>query len=358
MAEPKVAVAVPAKFQRFLERPGSYRKWLKMTVYGPPKSGKSYLTAGMPKRDGKPRLFLDSGERGIMMYVEPDDIVMTVGGPEDLVDVLEWGVNEVNQKGTISGIGVDGYSLFWKTRWDEVQKDSRLANRDKPRGQDYDWIKEPVRRLRALGFAAKCDFVLTAWHKTMVIEAQEGQPGMTAAPAPHEWDAADIEKTLPYLFDFAFKVEGELSPKGVPTGKHIITFRGGRVPLSVPADRLHLGKRWTFDERKRKTPREVWDEVIGWIEPFRAAGVEDQTIGMDEEARVAAVRGLSEELESEALGRIRRAIEDADSLPALKAAFEGTVTVLAMALSPAERTRVQGWVNERKAALGGNGAAA
>ena len=72
---------VPEKFKKFQTAAGVFRKFDKVLFWGPPKVGKSRGIFGFPG----PRLVIDVREGGCQMYAEPDDVILTMERPKDIV---------------------------------------------------------------------------------------------------------------------------------------------------------------------------------------------------------------------------------------------------------------------------------
>ena len=290
---------VPEKFKKFQTAAGVFRKFDKVLFWGPPKVGKSRGIFGFPG----PRLVIDVREGGCQMYAEPDDVILTMERPKDIVEAWEWGCSEA-KKGTFATLALDSGTGFWERTRDEGTEPITKAGKD-VRFQDWASIKKPSNKFLDLAMRVPANVVVTAWQKETVADESSG------AFKPKKVDLARIEGKFPYLFDYMFSLDQEDDALGRPTGKYQMTFIGGRVPPTVPAGSIYPGKTWAFPAKgsEVRTAKQVYDEVIGWLRPYKEAGGVPTLMGLDEEQYQKSWEELENSITDEAVGKVIRLLQ-------------------------------------------------
>ena len=111
------------------------------------------------------------------------------------------------------------------------------------------------------------------------------------------------------------------------------------------------GKIWKFDPKQAKTKEEVWDEVMGWLKPYKEQGGTPTIIGLDTEKAQDAERELQLELEDEMVGRVARVLAEVkDAADWARATLP--LQQMLLGVSKEVKAMAQKLVDQRKGELG------
>lgn len=322
------------RFVKNLRRAGVVRDFLKVLVSGESKAGKSYLAAGAPH----PILAIDTGEGGIEPYLREDlgDRALYADDPKEVVKIVQAFEPEFEQ-GIWKTLALDSYTVFWDEVVDWGRTELTKKGRDEAQFADWGWIKKDNKVLRKLLMGLQGNVVLTAWLKDLEMVRDENvAPGVKAKTEVRKVSKANVEKTIPYFFDFWFELGKGLDKEGHPNGIYTAEFCGGRIPSSIPVDLLYEGRTWTYDTRKegRKSSDQVWNELIGWTVPFRKTGAPCAWVGLDAEEGERVWQQARDEANDEAVGKIVTIMQGVKSLAEYPRVFEKSIAPLVIVLNP------------------------
>lgn len=339
-------VTVPPQFSKFVSLSGSFRKYIKVIAYGPGKVGKSRLLGGMPK----PIFAIDAGEGGIQQYLSEDagDVCMTITDPMTAAEAWEWACAQAKEKRAFESLALDSGSIFW-----ENVKDVGTGGRERVEVQEWGKIKKPSDRVLKAGMSVPANVGISAWVKELSVEQGAALPGINAKLQVKKVQLARLEFKYAYLFDLLYYLDQEEDKLGRQTGCYTLEFIGGRVPEAVPAEQLFSGRTWVFDPKKdgKKSPQEVYEEVVGWLRPFKEKGGVETLVGVELEDLARAWDELATSVADEAMGRIVRMLGEMKSAADYHAASQ-KLMMAALGLKPEQKTVVNEWTARRKAESG------
>lgn len=339
-----MSVIVPARFSKNVTAAGAFRQFDKVLGYGPGKVGKSRLGGGFPG----PIAAIDSGEGGIEVYLNKDrgDLALMITDPAATADAFEWLCEEA-RKGSFATIILDSGTLFWENVKDAGYE--QLGGKQ-AQYQDWNWIKKSSNKVLKAAMAVPANVYITAWEQNLVAE-QEDQKGMAPKMKIRKVERARIEGKFPYLFDYIFSLDQEEDTLGRQTGNFIITFIGGRIPPSVPTGELRPGREWKYSPQQPKTPQQVYEEVIGWLRPYKEQGGVPLLAGLDEEKVQKSWEELRDSVNNEVLGLVVKTLMKVTT----PAEFHQSTITLGPLVIKADaeiKPQVQELVNRKKRELG------
>lgn len=339
---------LPPKFRNLLTPPGTYRRGAKVAITGGPGGGKSFISASAPK----PLFVMDFGESGIQSYLQEGDTCVCVTNGAHYLELLDWACKNESKIGSVVG---DGGNLIWSNYMEEWTEELQT---DEIKGGQWKKVKGPWKIAHYRAMYATWNLIYTSHVKDVAYEQVAGAPGEAAKLVIKPQIAANMEKSLPYLFDFIFYTEVVLNAKNMPTSKHKVTMLKGRRPKSIPPAELHAGKAWTYDALK--PPDSVWDSLMGPIIKHWGNGAVDhlgvEVVGeADLAERSAQLRAMEEMSQNETLGRVLGIIQGATSLAGYREVFEKEVMPEVLQLSKDRQEQVKKAHEARKVALGAKG---
>ena len=285
------AITLPPGLQRLRSMPGVHRRGSKGIIFGPPKTGKSYWLAHLPK----PRLLLDFGEGGIQPYLDEDDLCLVVENNADCVKVMDF-VRE--NSGKLAAVGLDPITEAWADwldGWTE-ELDHEI------KGGDWRKVKPPWKKMMRMLMRAPFHTWFAAHHKDLEYSQVQEVPGAKPTLQIAPQDTAAVEKKLPYTVDMFLRTDTVNDNMNRPTSKHTIRFWGGRIPHALVGE-LVIGRTWEFDATKRPNPWEIVMEPL--LDKWNMKAVD--YIGISNPAGFEKVRKEIEEEGSDyVLGKIVR----------------------------------------------------
>jgi hypothetical protein len=344
-------VTVPKRFEKNVTEAGKFRKVNKVIAFGEEKSGKSRFASGFPGPLG----VVDTGEGGIQMYLDPKrDTCLTSTHPAECAEIIKWLCEEA-RKDSFRTLVVDSGTLFWDMTKEEAYE--KLGDK-RAEFQDWSWIKKPVNKALYELMRVPANVIITAWVNETRMEKEESTVrGKEAKTKIKKSNTADLERKYGYLFDLAFSMRRGVNDLLEPDGTYSIAFWGGRVPASIPSSMIYPGKRWEFDSLVVKSPGEIYEEVIGWMLPYKEAGGTMTLLGMDE-GDEGRVRGMWEDLvreaEDEKVGKVLRILAGMTSMDDYTRRAQTELGPIVSTLSKDQMVVVQKFIDQRKAELKGD----
>jgi len=339
-------LTVPKKFEKNVTEAGKFRLVNKVIAFGEEKSGKSRLASGFPGPLG----VVDAGEGGIQMYLDPErDTVLTSTDPAEAAEIIEW-LCEQARKELIRTIVVDSGTLMWDNT---KQLAYEKLGTQRPEFQDWAWIKKPVNKALYALMSVPANVIVTAWVNELRMERGEATRGKQARTEIKRTNTADLERKYGYLFDLAFSLKRGVNDALEPDGTYTVTFWGGRVPSSIPQGMIYPGRMWTFSEDQPKTPTEVYEEVIGWMQPYKAAGGTLTLLNMEEKDVRGAWDDLLAGVEDEKIGRIVRVLMGIKDRGDYERRAQTELGPLVNGLNREQMALAQKLINQRKSELEG-----
>lgn len=292
-AEEAVGLEIPFNLQRFTSPVGIHRRGMKVLVFGPPDSGKSYFLAHMPS----PKVVIDANEEGgIQAYLRPNDTYFNMSHPEAINDAIGF---VLNNEGRLASLAIDGMSGMWEEFMDYWAK--KLGG--EIQAQDWRKVKAPWKLFLKRVMRSRMNVGFSAWLKDTVYDQGEGPMKKLDI---RRVDVPQIEKTVPYTVDFIFKCETQLDRKSFPTPIKVIRVYKARRPRSIPPSELFAGKEWKFDQR---SPVDPWLHIIEPLVQRWEEGAVDH-LGSDPMEEQYELRGLDDVMQDNELARILRLIKD------------------------------------------------
>lgn len=339
-------IEVPKKFQRYVVAAGKFKGFDKVLLWGPEKAGKSRLAAGFPGPIGA----IDTGEFGIEQYLQAErgDLCMHITDAAETSVAFKWLCEEAS-KGSFNTLIIDSGTIFWDNTKDAGYE--KLGSTEASY-QDWAWIKKPTNSFLKLAMAVPANVVVTCWQKDTAAEQEKAAPGMKSKMKIKRVDVADIEKHFPYLFDYLYSLEQGEDDLGRPNGKFYVRFWGGRVPEAVPPGGLLPGRTWEFSAKNRKTPQEVYEEVIGWLRPYKEKGGVPTFVGVDEEEAGKAWMEIEQAATDERIGAVVRWLRSVKTAGEYQQRKDKELGPLVVGLDNELKLTVQGLINQRKQELG------
>ncbi len=278
---------------------GYTHPFFNVVIFGGYKSGKSTFLSHFPK----PLVAIDCGDGGISPFFhqsDPDVIVFSVTSPPEYSIAVDYCLK--NQD-TIASVVVDPLTELWTDTMEHWEDE--LGREDGLKGSDWRKIKGPwkihLRRLKRatfhVGYAAWLKDTNYSEDRTHAGPGEKGTLSITPQAVPQ------LEKTVGYAVDMIFETATGLDSMNRPNGKHVVTFWGGRRPLSIPAEELHVGKKWTFDAAK---PVNVWDTILAPLLPKWEENGKMVALGVSASQRTKEMKGLDQLASDAHLGEILR----------------------------------------------------
>lgn len=340
---------LPKKYERYRSMSGRWSKFTKTLLFGGEKAGKSRLAAGAPG----PRIAIDSGEFGIQPYLSPDDVCLTVLDAAEQADVFCWACEQA-EKGEAATIILDSGTVFWNAVKDKGYEE---AGTNEVRFQDWAKIKKPVKKLVAAAMRVPANVIVTCWLKDLIVERDDSAPvpGIKRKTKlqPKAVELPDIEKRFGYFFDFIYGLERGLDHLNRPNGEFKVTFWGGRIPPSVPPGLLYTGRVWVYDTKQEvKPPEQVYNDVIGWLQPYKEKGGVPRLLGYDPQQAKAAWLEIEKSVQDETVGNIVKILMEIETPEQWRAEAEQKILPIATTLNEESKTMVQRLINQRKAEIG------
>lgn len=346
-----MTIQIPPRFHQAWTKSGSFAKFEKVLLFGPPKSGKSRLASGFPK----PIIAIDC-EFGIQPYLsEADgDVCLHSTDPNTICEMLLWACEEAN-KGNAATIVADSGTVWWSQTKDVGIAALQARGQEEPTFQNWQFIKRPVKKALPYLMAVSANVVITAWNREFAME--QDNTGPIKKTQVKRQDVPDLERHFGFAFDLSYLLEQELDARNRPNGEFKIIFIGGRIPPTVPVGMLYPGKAWKFSAKpdKYKTPKEVYEEVVGWLRPYREKGGEPRMLTTQPpEVIIQAWLDLEKECQNEVMGTFVRLLAGIGSLEDYeKQDFKQKLQELAGRMNNDDRLIAQGYVTKRKKELGG-----
>jgi hypothetical protein len=285
---------------------GVHRRWLKLLVFGGWKTGKSTFLASMPR----PILGIDCGEGGIASYLPKDDKdvdCIGVTNPEQFESALKYALKH---EGQLASVVIDPITELWTDHMDWWSKKLGRGNDEyEIRGGDWRYVKGPWKLMLRQLMRANFHVGYAAWLKEVEYSEGDAGPGVKGKLEIQKVIIPAMERTVGYTVDLVFQTDLVRDAFEQPTSGHIVRFWGGRRPLSVSPEDLHVGKVWKFNARK---PVSVWDTVMGpFLEKWDDGATEN--LGILDVGKAEVTKGLKdlEEVAEDAeVGRLIRLISE------------------------------------------------
>lgn len=294
-----MSLKLPPELERLRLQTGVHRKFLHFLVFGGWKTGKSTFLSHMPR----PLLGIDCGEGGIAGYLPkdaPDVDVIYVTNPEQYTAAIDFAIAHEKD---IASVAVDPLSELWTDHldyWNEKLPGEEI------RGSQWRFVKGPwkynLRRLMRASF----NVGYSAWVKDVEYIEEDAGPGEKGSLIIRPQVVPQIERTVGYTLDMIFETAVRKDKLNRPTPRHEVTYWGGRRPLSVPANELYIGRKWTFDARN---PVSVWETVIAPLLPKWDDGAVEH-LGIDPKEAGKALKEMDQIAEDVEVGRLVRLIEE------------------------------------------------
>lgn len=326
---------------------GGNRRGLKVLVYGPPKSGRSYFLSWFPG----PLYVLACGESGIEPYLDKErgDKCLSIHHGDDLLAAIQF-VLSLGSKSPWRSVLIDNINLAWEDYADEW---TTTLGVDEIKGGNWKKVKGPWKAMVRKLMRTNLHVGMSAWIRDLRYSQDESMPGvkgqleMTAQDNPH------VEKTVLYAPDLIFKTDFVRDAKYKPTRQHQVIFYGGRRPRAVsPAD-LYTGKVWQFDSSK-VPPDNVWEKVIGpIIDKWEEGGVD--FLGVDPDEAMNELREMEDASQNETLGRLLTLIAGQTNLAEFQKVWAAEVEPAFMGLVEERRKQVMNAKERKKTELLGVG---
>jgi hypothetical protein len=338
--EERLGAQLYAKWGARLTPAGAVKPWMRAMFSGWGKGGKSYLLAGFPS----PKFWIDYKERGISLYLDKTagDVGKVCDSPAEVEEIFNDFL-PLLLKGEFASFVFDSFTLFMADTYDAARiklSQGKATPLDKLPVDAYMWVKRPLyRMMNSASFAIPCHFGLSSWVKDIEIEAAEdqqtlpGQKPRTKIGRVKTVSRAAVEKRVPHFIDYWYECSSLEDEKGQPTGEHEVTFVGGRIPPAIPYELLHEAKSWTFGNNPRPTPAAVWDQVMGWLQPFIAHGGVPLLMGLDQVDDEDFWRRAQEQASDETLGKLIRLMRGAENAIQYRTLWEKTLQPQAMSLT-------------------------
>lgn len=315
---------------------GVHRRHIKGLVFGGPGTGKGFFLSSVPGR----YVLLDTGEDGTALYMPEGRKVaaINVDTAPKYMDAMEWCLRNA---GGIDAVLADGVNHAWEDWMDywaaKLGHDLQM--------QDWRLVKGPWKDLHWRLMRAPFHLFYTCHLKDISFE----KPAGGGAAEVKQVEVAQIEKSLPYLFDLILQAEKELDAKKKPTGWHRYTVIKCRRPLSVPPDKLFTGQ---FFRSHEKTPIDPWKQIIEPLLPFWSDGAVD-VLGTDPAVEQGERAEMARAASAQVLDHILTVIESQTTLEGARAAFEREILPALPNLTPAHKARVEQAIKTAKVRLGG-----
>jgi len=299
MSEPTESAApavspleLPAALKRFSSPIGVHRRGIKVMVFGPPDSGKSFFLAHMPS----PKVVIDANEEGgIQTYLRPEDTYFNMSNPEAIAAAINF---VFENEGKLASFCIDGMSGMWEETMDFWAK--KLGG--EIQGGDWRKVKGPWKLMLKRLMRSKLNIGFSAWLKDVGYE-QIDQGGIKKLEIKSV-DVPQAEKTIAYTVDFILKSDTVLDRKKVPTQYRTLTVYKARRPRSVSATELFSGKQWKFDQKQPVNP---WEVVIEpFIQQWQDGAVD--YLGSDPQEEIFEGRALEDASQDITLARILQLI--------------------------------------------------
>jgi len=342
---------IPKKWEKNHTQAGLFRKVNKVILFGEEKSGKSYLASGFPGPIGA----LDTGEGGIQMYLNKDrDTCLTSTDPAEAADIIVW-LCEQARKGEINTVLVDSGTLLWDNTKELAYEKISNERGESARAefQDWAWIKKPINKALYALMRVPAHVAITAWQNEFrMTQDEQVAKGKTSKTQIKRQNTADLERKYGYLFDLAFSLSRGVDQLLQPDGTYTITFWGGRVPSSIPSHLLYPGRKWEFGPPP-KTPQQVYEEVIGWMAPYKEGGGTLTLLDVNENDVMKAWKELLVGVEDELVGKVVRILMSMQTKEDYTRRAQSELGPIVTGMGPEQRKIVQQLIDQRKAELNG-----
>ena len=343
MSEPTESAApavspleLPAALKRFSSPIGVHRRGIKVMVFGPPDSGKSFFLAHMPS----PKVVIDANEEGgIQTYLRPDDTYFNMSNPEAIAAAINF---VFENEGKLASFCIDGMSGMWEETMDYWAK--KLGG--EIQGGDWRKVKGPWKLMLKRLMRSKLNIGFSAWLKDVGYE-QVDQGGIKKLEIK-SIDVPQAEKTIAYTVDFILKSDTVLDRKKVPTQYRTLTVYKARRPRSISPSDLFSGKQWKFDQKQPVNP---WEIVI---EPFIQQWQEGAVdyLGCDPAEEMSELRMIEDTSQDNDLARVLQLIAAQTDAEMYRKAWPREIAPLLTGMTAGRIALVTDAHNRKKLELG------